>query len=126
MLKRLIAATEVALILPSAVFMTAILVRNVTPLPNEPAQTAQRIVMWYARLPPQVGLWVLLSLMPLSVIALGCASLLATWRSDDALRSAARDVSRAFRAHAATALIALTTVTAAGILSFVAVHMLTD
>ena len=126
MLKRLIAATEVALILPSAVFMTAILVRNVTPLPNEPAQTAQRIVMWYARLPPQVGLWVLLSLMPLSVIALGCASLLATWRSDEALRSAAREVGRACRAHAATALIALTTVTAAGILSFVAVHMLTD
>jgi len=126
MLKRAIAATEIVLILPAAVFMAAILVRNVTPLPNEPAATAQRVVMWYAHLPPQVGLWGFLSLMPLAVVGLGGLAILSSWQTDEALRSAARDVARAVRAHAAMVLTALTTVIAAGILSFVVVHMMTD
>lgn len=126
MLKRAIAATEVVLILPAAVFMAALLVRNVTPLPNEPAATAQRVVMWYAHLPPQVGLWGLLSLMPLAVVGLGGLAILTSWQTDESLRSAVGDVARAVRAHAAMVLTALTTVVAAGILAFVVVHMMTD
>jgi predicted membrane-bound mannosyltransferase len=126
MLKRAIAATEVVLILPAAVFMAAILVRNVTPLPKEPAATAQRVVLWYAHLPPQVGLWGLLSLLPLAVLVVGCGAILSSWETDATLRAAAQDVGRALRAHAAIVLTAATTVMAAGILAFVAVHMMTD
>src|SRR5579862_197728 len=110
MMKRAVAAVEVVLILPAAIFMTAILVRNVTPLPKEPAATAQRVVMWYAHLPPQVGLWGLLSLMPLAVVVLGCSAMLVNWQRDATLRAAARDVGGALRAHAATMLTAIATV----------------
>lgn len=126
MLRRAIAATEVVLILPAAVFMAAILVRNVTPLPNEPAATAQRVVLWYAHLPPQVGLWGLLSLMPLAVLVLGCGTLVTSWQTDPALRSDVRQVGAALRSHAATAFIAAATLSAIAVLAFVAVHMMTD
>jgi hypothetical protein len=42
--KRAIAATELLLIFPAALFMMALFVRNLQPLQYEPARTAQRIV----------------------------------------------------------------------------------
>jgi len=97
--KRL-AASEVILLFPAVLFMTAVVVRYLGPLQDEPARSAQQIVMWYAG--RQWTLWVLLIALPLTVLATGCAALL---RRRDTLLVA-------------------TTLTAGVILAIVGVHML--
>ncbi|HUJ20501.1 MAG TPA: hypothetical protein VLX58_03215 [Bryobacteraceae bacterium] len=67
--RRAIAATELLLTSPAALFMTALFVRNLQPLQYELAHTAQRIVTWYA-LRPRIG----------------CGALLHSWTQDSALR----------------------------------------
>jgi hypothetical protein len=42
--RRVIAATELLLVFPASLFMTALFVRNLQPLQYEPARSAQRIV----------------------------------------------------------------------------------
>lgn len=121
-----IAATELFLVLPAALFFSALFVRNLTPVQLEPAHTAQRIVMWYSHLPVQVGLWALLMGLPLAVLVIGCATLLAAWTTDESLREATRQTLTSARAHVATLLIAGATVTAAAMLVFVAIHAMTD
>ena len=124
-LKRAIAATELILIVPAALFMTALFVRNVQPLQYEPAHTAQRIVMWYAAR-PHVGLWVLLIALPFVVLVTGCATLLRSWNDDVQLRQAAAQVFTALRAHLAMVFVAAATLTAGGVLAIVTLHVLTD
>ena len=124
-LKRAIAATELLLVLPAALFMTALVVRSLQPVQYEPAHTAQQIVTWYAAR-PYVGLWVLLIALPLAVVITGCATLLRSWHCNVELRQAARQTLAAVRAHLAMLLVAAATLTAGGILAIVAVHMLTD
>ncbi len=124
-LDRTIAAAELLLIFPAALFMAALFVRNLTPKQNEPAHTAQRIVMLYAS-SVHVGLWVMLIGLPLVVLAIGCAALLRQWMADPSLRQAAAQTFVAVRAHLATLFIAGATLTSAGILAAVAIHVLTD
>jgi hypothetical protein len=124
-LKRTIAATELLLIFPAVLFMTALFVRNLQPLQYEPAHTAERIVQWYS-VRPRVGLWVLLMALPLAVLLTGCATLLRSWNHDGELRQAARRTLGAIRAHLATLIVAVATLTAAGVLAIVAMHSLTD
>ena len=124
-IKRAIAATELLLIFPATLFMTALFVRNLQPLQYEPARTAQRIVTWYA-VRPRVGLWVLLIALPLAVLLTGCATLLRSWNDDVELRQATRHTLAAIRAHVSTLFVAAATLTAAGILAIVALHVLTD
>ena len=123
--KRAIAATELLLIFPAALFMTALFVRNLQPLQYEPAHTAQRIVTWYAAR-PRIGLWVLLIALPLAVLVTGCGTLLRRWSDEVELRQATRQTLAAIRAHLATLLVAGATLTAGAILAIVALHMLTD
>jgi hypothetical protein len=123
--KRAIAATELLLIFPAALFMTALFVRNVQPLQYEPAHTAQRIVMWYAAR-PHIGLWVLLIALPFVVLVTGCGTLLRSWSDEVQLRQAALQTLAAIRAHLAALLVAGATVTAGGVLAIVALHVLTD
>ncbi len=123
--KRVVAATELLLIFPAALFMTALFVRNLQPQQYEPAHTAQQIVMWYAAR-PRIGLWVLLIALPLAVLALGLGTLLRCWSSDDELRQAAWQMLAAVRAHLATLLVAAATLAAGAILAIVALHVLTD
>ena len=73
--KRAIAASELLLIFPAALFMTALFVRNLQPQQYEPAHTAQRIVDWYA-VRPRTGLWGLLIALPLAVLLTGGGTLL--------------------------------------------------
>lgn len=120
-LDRTIAAAELLLISPAALFMTALFVRNLTPKQNEPAYTAQRIVMLYAS-SVHVGLWLLLIALPLAVLMIGSATLLRQWSEDASLREALAAV----RAHFATLLIAGATVASIGILGAIGVHVLTD
>jgi hypothetical protein len=123
--KRAIAATELLLIFPAALFMTALFVRNVQPLQYEPAHTAQRIVMWYAAR-PHIGLWGLLIALPLVVLVTGCCTLLRSWSDEVQLRQATLQTLTAIRAHLAALMVAGATVTAGGVLAIVALHVLTD
>jgi hypothetical protein len=124
-LDRTIAAAELLLIFPAALFMTALFVRNLTPKEVEPAHTAQRIVMLYAS-SVHVGLWVMLIGLPLLVLGIGSMTLLRQWSEDTSLRHATTQTLVAVRAHFATLLIAGATVAAGGILAAIAVHVLTD
>lgn len=123
--KRAIAITEVVLIFPAALFMTALFVRNLQPMQYEPAHTAQRIVMWYSAR-PHAGLWVLLMALPLAVLVTGCVTLLRSWKADAELRQSARQTLAAVRSHLATLLVAVATLTSGGVLAIVALHSLTD
>jgi hypothetical protein len=123
--KRTIAAAELLLIFPAALFMTALFVRNLQPLQYQPAHTAERIVTWYAER-PRIGLWGLLIALPLAVLVTSCGTLLRSWSDEVELRQATRQTLAAIRAHLATLLVAGATLTAGGVLAIVALHMLTD
>jgi hypothetical protein len=123
-IQRAIAAAELLLIAPAALFMTALVVRVLQPQQFEPAYSAQGIVQWYAVRP--WTLWVLLIVLPSVVLAVGCATLVRGWRQDADLRGTAWQTLAAIRAHLATLVLAAATLAAAGILAIVAAHMLTD
>lgn len=123
--KRAIAVTELLLVFPAALFMTALFVRNLQPLQYEPAHTAQRIVTWYA-VRPRIGLWGLLIALPLVVLITGCGTLLRRWSDEVDLRQATRQTLAAMSAHVPTLLVAGATLTAGGILAIVALHILTN
>jgi hypothetical protein len=123
--RRAIAAMELLLIFPAALFMTALFVRNLQPLQYQPAHTAEQIVTWYA-VRPRIGLWGLLIGMPFAVLVAGCGTLLRSWRDEVELRQATRQILAAISAHLATLLVAGATLTAGGVLAIVALHMLTD
>ena len=122
--KRIIAATELVLILPAALFLTALLARNLQPLQYEPAHTAQQIVMWYSG--RHWTLWVLLIGLPLAALLAGCLTLLRNWNQDTEPRQAARQLFAMPRLHLATLLIAAATLAAGLILAVVALHMLAN
>ena len=124
-IKRTIATAEWLLVLPAALFMTALFVRNLQPAPYEPAQTARRIVGWFSSR-PHLGLDVFLIALPFAAFVLGGATLLQGWRSDAGLRQTARETFVAIRAHLATLLIAGATLMAGGVLAVVALHMIAD
>ena len=123
--KRIIATTELLLIFPAALFMTALFVRNLQPLQYQPAHTAEQIVSWYA-VRPRIGLWGLLIALPLAVLVTGCGTLLRSCSNDVELRQATRQTLAAIRTHLATLLVAGATLTAGSVLAIVALHMLTD
>ena len=52
--RRIIAAAELVLIFPAALFLTAVVARDLQLLQFEPARLAQEIVVWYS-----VRLWTL-------------------------------------------------------------------
>lgn len=121
---RIIAVAELVLIFPAALFMTALVLRNLQPLQYEPAHSAQQLVMCYAgRI---WTLWVLLLGLPLTVLVTGCATLLHGWNRDTVLRHSAQQSFALIRAHLATLFVAATTLTAGGILVIVVLHMLAN
>lgn len=121
--RRAIAATELLLIFPAVLFIAALFARSIQPLQYEPAHTAQRIVDWYAA-QPHLGLWVLMGAFPIAVLALGCTTLVGTWKRDAHLRQSAAQLLSAVRTHLATLLVATATITAAAILAIVALHVI--
>jgi len=99
--------------------MTALFVRNLNPLPYEPAYAAQRLVMWYSE--RMWTLWVLLLALPFIVLVTGCATLRDTWIRHV---ESARQSLALIHAHFATLCVAATTLAAGGILAIVALQML--
>ena len=120
-----IATAELLLIFPGLLFMTALFVRNLQPLQYEPAHSAQQIVSWYAQR-PHLCLWGFLIAMPLAVLVTGSGTLVRRWKADSELRSAALQLLATLRTHLPTFSVAIATVAAGGVLSIVALHLITD
>ena len=118
---RLIAVTELALILPAALFMIALILRSLLPRQYKLAHTAEQLVMWYAA--RMWTLWVLLLALPLAALVTGCATLRHTWKWDV---ESTRQSLTVIRTHLATLVVVATTLTAAAILAIVVLHMLAN
>ena len=122
--KRAVAGAYLLLIFPAVLFMGALVVRNLQPLQNEPAHTAQRIVMWYSA--RQWTLWVLLIALPLAVLVTGCITLAGSWSDKVRVPQTAQQTLAAIHAHRAMLFVAATTLTAGAVLTIVVLHMLAN
>jgi hypothetical protein len=121
---RVIAIIELVLIFPAALFMTALVVRNLHLPQYQPAHIAQQLVMWYAA--RMWTPWVLLLLLPFAVLVTGCDTLLRSWNRDTEAPDTPRRSPDVIRTHFAMLFVAGTTLTAAGILTIVVLHMLAN
>lgn len=117
-LKRTLAAAQLLLILPAALFMLALVLRGLQPPQFEPAHTAQQVVLWYSG--RVWTLWVLLGTLPLIVLLMGAAMLLGRSTAGGALRQALA----ALRTDPVTRLVATVTLCAGVILVMVCIHAL--
>jgi hypothetical protein len=122
--ERLVAASQLLLICPAVLFMGSLVVRNLSPLQNEPAHTAQQIVMWYAG--RMWTLWALLIALPLGVLVIGCIMVARSWSKDVRLPKAAQQMLAAIHADRAMLIVAVMTLTAGAILTIVVLHMLAN
>jgi hypothetical protein len=120
--KRAIAVVEFVLLAPAVLFLTALFVRLLSPLQNEPAHTAQRIITWYAV--RGWTLWVLLIGPPFAVLVIGCVTLLRIRSGGFELRHPNRGLPTSIRSNLAMIFIAVATAIAGVVLAVVAVHML--
>jgi hypothetical protein len=118
---RVTAVLQLVLIFPAALFMAALVARNIGPLQYEPAHIAQQIVMWYAgRL---WTLWVLLFALPCIVLVSGWMVLRA-WNRNTEHHGARRSLAST-RPHWQVRLVSVATVASTGILAIVVFHALT-
>ena len=124
-INRTVAITELILVFPAALFMSALFALDLQPTQYEPARTALRLVEWFSAR-PFLGLDVFLIALPLAAFFLGCAALARAWQWDAELRQAALEMLARARAYWAALLIAGATLTAGGILAIVALHLITD
>jgi hypothetical protein len=122
--ERLVAASQLLLICPAVLFMGSLVVRNLSPLQNEPAHTAQQIVMWYAG--RMWTLWALLIASPLGVLVTGCIMFARSRSKDVGLPKAAQQMLAAIHANRAMLIVAVMTLTAGAILTIVVLHMLAN
>ena len=122
--ERLVAASQVLLIFPAILFMGSLVVRNLSPLQNEPAHMAQQIVMWYAG--RMWTLWALLIALPLGVLVTGCTVFARSWSKDVRMLQSAQQMLAAIHADRAMLIVAVMTLTAGAILTIVVLHMLAN
>ena len=118
-----IAVWAAALICPAIVFVTALSVRQWQPLGSGPVRTADRVVGWYAA-HPQLALWVLLLLLPLSAFVLGSAALLRTWDDNPQLQDFTWRALAAIPNHWPAMSIGVATLLAAGVLTMISRHLM--
>lgn len=121
---RIIAISELVLIFPAALFMAALMLRHLAPLPYESARSAQQLVMWYAG--RMWTLWVLLLGLPFIVFVSGCAELRRNWNRDIVVQLTSRKPLAIVRAHLTSLAIAATTLIAGVILTIVVLHVLAN
>jgi hypothetical protein len=119
---RIIAAMQLILIVPAALFMTAVLIGTGNVPKYDLARVAQRIVIWYSG--RMWTLWLLLLALPCVVLIAGCATLLAAWNHDIEVPHSARQPLATIQAPLATLGVAGTTLASAAILGIVVLHML--
>lgn len=123
-LTRLIAAMQLALIIPAALFLTAVLVSAGDAPQYDLARVAQGIVKWYSA--RTWTLWLLLLALPLAVLVTGCATLLRSWNHGAELPYPARQSLAMIPVPLATLFVAGMTLTSASILAVVLLHMLAN
>ena|SRR5579864_2787459 len=121
---RRIAIVQLLLILPAVLFMGSLIARNVSTLQNEPAHTAQQVVMWYAG--RTWTLWVFLVTFPLSVLVTGGIAFARNWSGHARLPQATKPMLAAIHVNRGMQIIAVLTVTAGAILTIVVLHMLAN
>ena len=114
-----------ALICPAVLFVTALSVREWKPLESGPGRTAERVVSWYAA-HPQLALWVLLLLLPLSAFVLGSAALLRTWSDNPQLQDFTWRALAAIPNHWPAMSIGVATLLAAGVLTMISRHLMRE
>ena len=119
-LHRILALIQLVLVLPAAVFMSALFLREVQPV----AQTG-RVIDWFSH-HVVLGLYVFLIAMPLAALLVGGVVLLGSWSRNAELRQATLQLLSTARAHVASLVIATTTMVAGGVLAIVAMHMITE
>ena len=117
--RRIIAATQLVLIFPAALFLTAVVARHVQPL-----QFAQEIVTWYSV--RYWTLWVLLIGLPLAALFNGCVVLLRNADAETNEGQIAKQPFAAIDAQLPTQINAVATLAAALILVVVVLHQLAN
>jgi ABC-type Fe3+ transport system permease subunit len=122
--ERLVAASQLLLIFPAVLFMGSLVVRNLSPLSNEPAHTAQQIVSWYAG--RMWTLWIFLIALPLGVLIEGVVMLARNWSKDVGLSQARRQMLAVIYLNRATVMVAIMTFMSGAILTIVVLHMLAN
>ena len=120
-----IAALASAMVGPAVLFVAALFLRQVPPPDSEPARTAARIVGWYAA-HPQLALWVLLLLLPLSAFLLGSVALLRTWSDNPTLQYYTWRALAEIPEHWPALSIGGATLLAAGVLAMITTHLFAD
>ena len=120
-----IAALALALVFPAVLFVVALFLRQVAFPESEPARSAERIVAWYAA-HPQLSLWVLLLLLPLSAFVLGSAALLRTWGDNPQLRYWAWRAVTEIPEHWPAVSIGGATLLSAGLVAMITAHLLRE
>jgi hypothetical protein len=118
--RRIIAATEIVLIFPAALFLTAVVARQLQPLQF----AAQQIVTWYSV--RYWTLWVLLIALPFAAFLTGCVTLLGNANTGAGASQAVKQLFPTTYAHLPTRIIAGTTLAAGLILVVVVLHMLAN
>ena len=121
--KRILAGAEILLMLPALLFMSALVLRGL-PHGYGLAQTAQQVVDWYAG--KMWTLWVLLLVLPLTVLVTGCGALLSSWNDGLGTPRSASQMLGSLRADLSTFFVLLATLTAAVVLVIVILHMLAN
>jgi hypothetical protein len=121
--RRIIAAAELVLIFPAALFLTAVVARDLQFLQFGPADTAQEIVTWYSVRLRTLG--VLLITLPLAAPVNGYVVLFRNSSLADDGRIEKQPLA-AIRTQLPTQIIAVATLAAGVILAVVALHMLVN
>ena len=117
--RRIVAAAELALIFPAALFLTAVVARHL-----EPLEFAQEIVTWYSV--RYWTLWVLLIGLPIGALFSGCVVLLGNSSEGTDGAQIAKHPFTAIRTELPTQIIAAATLSAGLILVVVVLHMLAN
>ena len=120
---RAVAIGQLAFILPAALFLTSVLVSVGDPPQYELAHVAQRIVAWYSGKPWTLEF--LLILLPFVALVAGCTMLLRSWKGEPPAPTMRLSLAT-IPAPVATLLVGWATLTSAGILGVVALHMLAN
>jgi hypothetical protein len=119
-----VAAMQLALICPAALFMSAFLVGAGDPPQYDLARIAQRIVTLYSG--RMWTLWLLLLALPFTALVAGFVTLRRSWNGDTDTAPAGQHALAMIPAPIATLFVAGTTSISACILAVVVLHMLAN
>jgi hypothetical protein len=122
----IVALGEGLMVLPAVVLLGATALRLLQPRQYEPARTSWVIFEWTTAHISPLGAGILFIGLPALVAILGCATLLRTWREDQAFRRDTDAALAIFRRQRVIFLSMTVTLLAGAILAFAVAHFVTD